>query len=244
MTRSLSSLRTSFVSIIALAGGGLVTGCVDAVEPITDSTEHAIVQQEGTAPYAPVGTIRIEGDRVSQETPGWTQTAPGLWTGSSGGVSGSIVVGAEGHRLAIARAEKELARLRASGDSSEAIERQEAYLDRLEATAELIPPPTGEQSLICNIQFVFGPSSPLIPGFIGAFAGAQLSCIDGVQVFTVQAQACTNIGCGPVGTFTPVIGAAPQLFGVARAGTAGAACFGIAAVTPPGVVQSANGPCG
>lgn len=88
------------------------------------------------------------------------------------------------------------------------------------------------------------PSSLIFPGFVGMFAGAQLSCTGGTQVFTVQAQVCTNFGCGAVSTFTPTIGATPLLFGTAQSGTLGASCFGQAFVSPPGLLASGTGPCG
>ncbi|HEY0483721.1 MAG TPA: hypothetical protein VGD37_39655 [Kofleriaceae bacterium] len=245
MTRSNSFLHNSLVSMTLIAGGVAATGCVDPAEPATGSVQHTIISNGGASPVSPLGEVRVTGDRVSLASAGWTQTDPGIWTSSSKTGTGSIVIGAEGHQRAIARAETDLAALRAGGGSPEALQQQEAYLDNLKSAAEAI----ATQGVVpfavsCNIGFVIGPSSPIIPGFIGAFAGAQLVCTGGTQVFTVQAQACTNFGCGPVSTFTPTIGATPQLFGTATAGTAGAACFGIAAVTPPGVSASASGPCG
>jgi hypothetical protein len=76
------------------------------------------------------------------------------------------------------------------------------------------------------------------------FAGAQLSCTGGTQVFTVQAQVCTNLGCGPVATFTPTIGPTPPLFGAVQAGTLGASCSGQAFVSPPGLLASGTAACG
>jgi hypothetical protein len=246
MTRLNELLRNPFVSMTLIAGATLATGCVDGTEPATSSVENAIMAGTGPSPVAPRGEIRVDGDRVSLASPGWTQTAPGIWTGSSKDGVGSIVIGAEGHQRAIAKAQDDLAALRANGGSADAVQQLETYLDNLQAAADLIaaqpaaPPPP----VTCSIGPVIGPSSPIFPGFIGAFAGAVLSCSVGVQVFTVQAQACTDFGCGPVSTFTPTIGATPLLFGTATAGTAGAACFGQVLVTPPGAFASATGPCG
>lgn len=245
MDRSISLLRTSFISMSLLTGAVLATGCVDAAEPTTNTGEDDLVTEGGSSPVAPLGEVRVAGDRTSLASPGWTETDPGIWTSSSKAGVGSIVVGAEGHRVAIAKGETELAALRANGGSAEAIERQEAYLGNLKAAAQLIATRTAAPLAIsCNIGFVIVPSSLIFPGFVGMFAGAELSCTGGTQVFTVQAQACTNFGCGPVATFFPTIGATPQLFGTARSGTPGAACFGQAFVSPPGVVASATGPCG
>jgi hypothetical protein len=245
MNRSTSFLRTSFVSMPLLAGAVLATGCVDMTEPTTDTGEHAIVNQVGLSPVAPIGEVRVAGGRISLASPEWAQTDPGIWASSSRDGAGSIVIGAEGHRVAITKGKADLAALRASGGSTEAIEQQEAYLGSLEAATQLIASqPAVSLTVSCTIGFVIGASSPIIPGFVGAFAGAQLSCTGGTQVFTVQAQACTNFGCGPLATVTSTVGASPTTIGTARSGTAGAACFGTATVTPPGITGSASGPCG
>jgi hypothetical protein len=254
MNRSISFLRTSFISMPMLAGAVLATGCVDAAEPTTQAGENDLgtqageddlVIQGGSSPVASLAEVRVEGGRTSLVSPGWTQTAPGIWASSSKTGVGSIVVGAEGHRVAIAKGETELAALRANGGSAEAIERQEAYLDNLKAGARLIATqPDVSLAVSCNVNFVYGPSSPIFVGFVGWFAGAQLSCTGGTQVFTIQAQACTNIGCGPWATFFPTVGATPLLYGTARAGSPGAACSGMTFASPPGVWFSASGACG
>jgi hypothetical protein len=239
-----ASLRTSFLSIPLLAGAVLATGCMDA-EPTTGTGESAILSGVGPSPVAPISEVRVVGDRVSLASPGWTQTAPGIWTASSKAGEGSIVIGAEGHRAAIARTEAALAALRANGGSTEAIERQEAYLGNLkDATQRIAIQPPVTQAVSCNIGFVIARSSLIFPGFIGMFAGAQLSCTGGTQVFTVQAQVCTDFGCGAVSTFTPTIGATPLLFGTGQSGTLGAFCFGQAFVSPPGLLASGNAACG
>jgi hypothetical protein len=236
---------------MALIGGGaLAAGCVDASEPApaTGTVAHTLVSQPAPASLAPTASLRVTGQALSLDSAGFTQAAPGVWQSTTGGSVNRIVVGAEGHRAAIASTERELAALRADGSDAALaqIESKQAYLATLHSAAAQIaaqaaPPPP----LSCNIGFVIGPSSPIV-GVVGAFAGVVLSCVDGNQLFTVQAQACTDFGCGPVATFTPTIigGAAPLLFGTATAGTLGAACFGVAAVTPPGVSSSASGPCG
>jgi len=245
MTRMISSLGNHVISMTLVAGSVLATGCMDPVEPTTSAAEHAIVNRPGLSPVAPLQEVQVTGDRVSIASAGWAQAAPGMWTGSSAGGAGTVIVGAEGHRQAIAKAERDLAALRASGGDVDKAQQQEAYLAHLQEAADLISTgPVVTAAVTCNIGFVIGPSSPLIPGFIGEFAGAQLQCAGGTQVFTVQAQACTNFGCGPVSTFTPTIGATAQLFGTATSGTAGAGCFGQANVSPPGVTGSATNPCG
>jgi hypothetical protein len=97
----------------------------------------------------------------------------------------------------------------------------------------------------CSIAIGTIPSSALVPGFIGIFAGTQLSCSVGTQVFTVTSQACTDLGCGPINvqTTTP-IGTAAQLWGSITQGTAGAACSGSVTVTPPGLSGAVTGTCG
>jgi hypothetical protein len=245
MIRMISSLRNPFISMTLVAGSVLATGCVDSAEPTTSAVEHALVNRPGLSPVAPLQEVQISGDRVSITSAGWTQAAPGIWSGKSAGGAGTVIVGAEGHRQAIAQAEHDLEALRASGGSVDQVQQHEAYLAHLQSAADLIATQAiVPRALSCNIGFVIGPSSGIIPGFVGEFAGVQLVCTGGTQVFTVQAQACTNFGCGPVSTFTPTIGATAQLFGTATAGTAGAGCFGQANVTPPGVTGSATNPCG
>jgi hypothetical protein len=245
MTHSISFLRTSFLSIPLLAGAMLATGCLDEAEPTTSTDTQDLVTQAGASPVAALAELRVAGGSTSMASPGWTQTAPGVWASSSKSGTGSIVVGAEGHRIAIAKGKTELAALRANGGSAQAIAQLEAYLGNLEAGAQRIATqPAVPQAVSCNIGFVVAPSSLVFPGFVGVFAGAELSCTGGTQVFTVQAQACTDFGCGPVATFFPTIGAVPQLFGTARSGTPGFLCFGQAFVSPPGLVGSANVPCG
>lgn len=245
MNRFDSVLRSPLLAMTLTVAATAATGCVDPAAPPPDTVDHVVVNQTGPLPATPVAEIQVVGDQVTLASAGWTRTAPGVWANASAAGSTSLVIGAEGHRSAIARAEQDLAALRAAGADGVAIEQQQAYLDGLQTTtarlAAAAPPPP----VSCNITFVIGPSSPIIPGFIGEFAGAQLVCTGGTQVFTVQAQACTDFGCGPVSTFTPTIGATPQLFGTATAGTAGfPSCFGQAAVSPPGVAASRTNPCG
>src|SRR5882757_2114465 len=198
MTRTTSFLHTSLFSMTLIAGAALV-GCVDSTEPTTGDVESALVSQAGTAPIASIGEVRMDDSGVAVASPGWTQTEPGLWTNSASPGANTIVTGAEGHARAIAKTESALATLRANDGSAQEIQQQEAYLASLQdAAARIATSSDITPRVTCNIGFVIGPSSPIIPGFIGAFAGAQLSCSVGTQVFTVQAQACTDFGCGPV----------------------------------------------
>ncbi|MEO7733851.1 MAG: hypothetical protein ABIY55_23000 [Kofleriaceae bacterium] len=254
MTASTSFLRNPFVSLTLLTTGVLAAGCIDptgpAADPAADQLEQAVISGavvDGASPglAAAIGQLEIHGDHITMASPGWTQTVPGQWTGAGKSGSASVVVGAEGHRRAIADTTHAIAALREAGAAADEIQRQQAYLARLEVAAlEISDRGAVPQAVSCNLGFVIDASSLLIPGFVGEFAGVQLVCTGGTQVFTVQAQACTDFGCGAVSTFTPTIGAVPQLFGTATQGTAGASCFGIAAVTPPGVSASRTNPCG
>jgi hypothetical protein len=246
MIHTSSFLRTFLLSITAFAGAFALTGCMDSSSPATGAVESAVINQPSAPSVKTVSEIQL-GDHGAQVTSaGWTQTEPGIFTNPALPGANSIVAGAEGHARAIAHTEAQLASLRANGGFDDEIAQQEAYLAALHSAAANIAASADiSPRVTCNIGFVFGPSSPVIPGFVGALAAAQLSCSVGTQVFTVQAQACTNLGCGPISVqTTPAIGATPMLFGTATAGTAGAACSGIVTVTPPGLTQSASGPCG
>ena len=90
MNRSNSVLRNPLLSLALTAVGVLATGCVDSAESTTDTVEHVVVNQHGALPVAPLGEIRVVGDQVSLASPGWTETAPGMWTRSSAGDATSI----------------------------------------------------------------------------------------------------------------------------------------------------------
>lgn len=234
-----------------LAGGALATGCVDSAEPATGSADTAITNQAdmvinraGFAPTAPSAELQVAGGHVSLASPGWTETAPGIWANASKDGANSIVIGAEGHKRAIAQVGQDLAALRAAGAAPELIQQKEEYLKNLEAAMQRISS-QGVTPLAtsCNIGFVIQASSP-ITGVIGEFAGAQLVCFGGTQTFTVQTQACTDLGCGPVYTFFPTVGSSTVLVGSGRSGTWGAFCSGAAYVSPPGVTASGSNACG
>jgi len=102
------------------------------------------------------------------------------------------------------------------------------------------PPPP----LTCNIAHYIGPSSPVIPDFIGEAAVGQVDCVDGTGRFFINTEACSDLvpSCASdfeVGNASP---GAPFTAGVAVPGTAGAACSGHVAFFPPSF--SGDNPCG
>ncbi len=239
-----SILRTSLVSLSLIAGAALA-GCLDAAEPTTSDVESTVVHQPATAPLASGAQVQLSGTAASLTGAGWTESAPGIFTNTANPGASSVIMGAAGHASAIARTEAALADLRASGGSADAIRQQEAYLGQLKLAAASISANAISPRVTCNIATGAIPSSALVAGFIGIFAGAQLSCSVGTQVFTVTSQACTDLGCGPFNVqTTTATGTAAQLYGSITQGTAGAACSGTVAVTPPGVTGPVTGTCG
>ena len=265
MSHSNSIVRTSFLSMNLIACGALATGCVASsdLEPTTDTAEAAvsakqvILNEAGSSSIVMQSVVHLErttkGDALSIASPGWRETAPGVWESSAQESGGRIVIGVQGHQSAIAQAKKDLAALRdraalrAGGDPAiaSAIGQQEAQLKNLQDAAQALAQTPGPvtQAVSCNIGFLNGPSSPLT-GFFGAVAGTQISCTGGCQTFTVQALACTNFGCSPTVTGSNFVCATPWLFGVAQSGTFGAACAAQTSVTPPGVTATTSLTCG
>jgi hypothetical protein len=235
----ISLFRTSFVSLTLIAGVALA-GCTDAAEP-TDTT----VGQPDTTALASGAQVQLAGSSASLTGQGWTQTAPGVFTNTASPGANSVVMGAQGHASAIATTQAKIADLRANGGAADAISQQEGYLRQLQIAASHIAADAISPRATCSIAIGTAPSSALVPGLVGIFAGAQLSCSVGTQVFTVVSQACTNLGCGPFNTqTTDAVGAAAELWGSIMSGTAGAACGGSVSVTPPGFSGPVTGTCG
>lgn len=99
-------------------------------------------------------------------------------------------------------------------------------------------------SLTCNIAHYIGPSSPIVPNFIGEAAIGQVDCIDGTGRVFINTEACSDLvpNCASdfeVGNASP---GAPFMVGVAVLGTAGVECSGHVAFFPPSF--SGDNPCG
>lgn len=257
MSHSYSNLRNPFSAMTLIVGGLLATGCMDAPasEPTADGAEVVLIDERGAVSLPVQGEVRLartsEGERFSIASPGWSETAPGIWKSAAQGGAGGIIVGAEGHRSAIEQAEKELAALydraaRQQDDAvTRAIEQKEAHLDNLKDAARAVGTTQDDTALAatCNIGFLNGPSSPYM-GFIGAFGAAQVSCTGGCQWFTIEAEACTNFGCTGVYVASNYVCSTPWTYGVATSGSYGASCYGAARVTPPGITGYRYFPCG
>jgi hypothetical protein len=255
-----SIFAARFISATVLACSVMATGCMASSEPdpSTDIAEEAIINESGPLSIPMQGSMLIErkgeGEAMSI-APGSTmkETAPGVWENEDG--ASRIVVGVEGHQWAIEEAKKDLAELyerssaQADNDSEgtmmEVIKQKEAHLKGLEDTAIAIASATGPapSAVSCNISFYTGPSSPFT-GTYGAAGLTQVSCSGGCQTFTISAQACTNYGCGPVGTSSNYVCANPWTFGMAKGGSYGASCFASTSISPPGISQSWSGSCG
>lgn len=247
------------ISLSLIACSAMAVGCMASPEseptPATDSVEGAIINESEAMSIPMQSNIRLEGsgDALSLAPgAGWKELAPGVWESGEEGDARRIVVGAEGHRWAIEQTEKELAglyerdALQADGDPAalDVIKQKETQLKTLNDAAQAIVAPKVEtpQALSCNIGFYTGPSSPLT-GYFGAAAYTEVSCSGGCQVFTIQAQACTNYGC--YSNFASnYVCSSLWGFGVAQSGTYGAYCSSTTSISPPGVSQSWSGPCG
>lgn len=257
MSHSYSNLRNLVSSMTLIVGGLLATGCMDAPasEPTAEGAEVVVIDERGAVSLPAQAEVRLTrtsaGETFSIASPGWSETAPGIWSSAAQGDAGGIIVGAEGHRSAIERAEKELAALhdRAARQQDEAVTRaiaqKEAYLDTLKGTAQAIGTTEDGTALVtsCNIGFLNGPSSPYM-GFIGAFGAAQVSCTGGCQWVTIEAEACTNFGCTGVYAASNYVCSTPWTYGVATSGSYGASCYGAARVSPFGITGYRYFPCG
>jgi hypothetical protein len=247
-----------FVSFFSFAVASMA-GCMGSSEPepTVNSTEEAIVDESGTLSIPVQNELQLERATNGEAftivpNAAFKEVAPGVFEGAAEEGASRILVGAEGHKWAIEQAEKDLTDLRARNvmgadeDSAtlEAMKQLEAQIANLEKTMQNIAAPVGTpQAVSCNIGFYTGPSSS-IAGFYGATGLAQVSCSGGCQTFTIQAQACTNLGCSPVYASSRSVCSTPWAYGVSRSGTYGASCSAAASVSPPGIMSSWNGFCG
>jgi hypothetical protein len=257
MNTSRSIFAVPFASIIVIST--LMTGCMGSGEPeaATESVEEALVNESGELSIPTQDEVRVEraGDSEALSlvpNVAWRELAPGVFENEAQEGGNRIIVGADGHKWAIAQAEKELADLNeqsaVNGDEDPAIlgaiEKVNEQIVNLEETARNIAGPVGTpQAVSCNIGFYTGPSSP-ITGYYGASALAQVSCTGGCQTFTIAAQSCTNFGCTPVYASSRFVCATAWTYGVSRSGTYGASCSSAASISPPGITSSWYGFCG
>jgi hypothetical protein len=262
MNRFYSIFAAPFISTTVIALSALATGCMAAGEPdpATGSAEEAIINETGELSIPAQGGMLLErtgeGDALSPARgAAMKEIAPGVWESESGDGASRIVAGAEGHQWAIEQAKRDLEglyeRSGAQGDSEadpavmDAIKQNEAHLKTLEDAAIAMASATGNapSAVSCDISFYTGPSSP-ITGAYGAAGLTQVACYGGCQSFTISAQACTNYGCGPVGTSSKFVCSTPWTFGMAKGGTYGASCSAATSISPPGLTASWSGPCG
>lgn len=230
--------QSIFGSLTLLACGALAAGCVDSGQ--TGEEQDPIeLDQSVTASLPASGSLRVQGDSVQILGDGWQAASPGIWQKGEH----RIIMGAQGHQKAVADAEQSLAAARAGG-SADLIRQNELNLQSLQTAAAASKKETDpSQQATCNINFILGPSGPIF-GVVGVVGATEISCSVGTQVFTTQSQACSDLGCSPVVTYTNTVGLTPWLSGVIQPGTAGAACVSVTIPTPPGTGFQWNGPCG
>lgn len=107
-----------------------------------------------------------------------------------------------------------------------------------------ITPGQPSPALTCNIAHYIGPSSPVVPDFIGEAAIGQVDCINGTGRAFIITQACSDlvpdcVSDSEVGNASP---GAPFMAGVAVQGTAGVECSGHVAFFSPSF--TGDNPCG
>jgi hypothetical protein len=232
-------MKNTISSLSLFACSAMFLGCA-----ASESQEGPqLIDEVGTS-FAAQSTVRLErsgqGDQLSIIGGNWTQSAPGVWQSGDS----RMVVGAEGHRTAIALEEKRLSDLQKSGAGAATLLASENELARLRSAAASIKEPDPSTQVTCNIGFIQGPSSPFT-GATGVIAAAQIVCVDGVVAFTVQSQACVNGGCTPVvSQSNPGVGPAGWTAGIVVNAPGGLPCTAANVVTPPGVGSGWSGTCG
>jgi hypothetical protein len=261
MNRFYSIFAAPFISTTVIALGALATGCMASGEPdlAAGGAEESIIDETGELSIPAQGGMHLErtaeGDALSPAgAAAMKEIAPGVWESEPGDGASRIVVGVEGHRWAIEQAKKDLEGLyerssaqrdsEADADLMDAIKQNEAHLETLKDAAAMASAPVNALAAAsCDIGFYTGPSSP-ITGFYGAAGLTQVVCYGGCQTFTISAQACTNYGCGPVGSSSSFVCSSPWTFGMAKGGTYGASCAAATSISPPGLTASWSGSCG
>jgi hypothetical protein len=231
-------MKNTIKSLSLFACSALVVGCA------ASSDESSVVIDElGASSFQGTSAIRMdrttEGTSMSVVGNSWTPAEPGIFENGSQ----RLVIGADGHRSAIAKEEQNLVTLKQRGASQALLQQSESSLKMLKDAAASLKDSDPSTQATCNIGFILGASSPFT-GVVGAIGAAQVVCSVGTEVFTIQAQVCTDLGCTPVVAGTNTVGATPWTFGVYAAGTAGAACAAAALVSPPGLLGQWNGACG
>lgn len=260
MARTRSAVCNQLLCLTMIAYSAAVAGCADNMDPvpIVNADLPAVLDGEQLAAIPWQSEVRYtqteNGDAIAVASPGWMETSPGLWKGSEA-TRMTMIIGAAGHRAAIAEAEQRLAVLQhQAGQGANhqlEIEQQSAQLAglkhveleiaRLERTS-----PTGANALspICNFSFYIGPSSTfgVAPG--GA-ALATVTCAQACQWTTSSSRVCTNlVGCSAVQQQSMQVCGAPVVFGMILPGTRGAACSGAVTLDPPVVGQVLPFACG
>lgn len=265
-----STLRNPFAAMTLIACAS--TGCVDSADPESAtgqaaaaiSAKQVVLNELGASKFPDQSKVRLvhtrSGDVLSSEGTAWKATEPGIWESTAQPSAGRVIIGAEGHRRAIAHAESDLAALyqRAALHGSDgpavatAIQQQEAQLKSLKDAAKAIPLRTTDPGDLidppldpsCTIDFFNVPSSPFL-GFSGVIGAAQVACTGGCLTVTIQSAACTDLfpAC-VVGTASNVVCSSPWLSGVGVQGTVGAGCAAGSSVTPFGVTVASALPCG
>jgi hypothetical protein len=226
------------MAALMLSGTLFVAACDDSnQEAVEVAFEGDVLGSE----LAPMATLRPgEGLRFASEevARAWTQEAPGVWRHQDS--TGRLIVGGEGHQWAAERLEIELAGLYEQGAPESELAAREA---QLAAHKEVAAQADDKASLAasCDISTYNGPSSPYT-GFIGGAALAQISCVNGTVIFTVETQVCTGTsGCGPVSRQTAIPDAFPRIWGTARSGYG--SCWSYVYLTPSGIFDSYSYTC-
>ncbi|WP_437323222.1 hypothetical protein [Sorangium sp. So ce381] len=241
----------------ALAILGASTGCalspsVPESDTDSDASGETLVVDEESQSALPGAELTIE--RGAGESgfslvkgAGWKSVAQGVWElPSEDGNAERIVVGEEGHRWLLERADAELDELYAERELGEArddllqriaaAEEQRAAIERsIHASATM----SAAAAVSCNIARYTGASSLVTsPPIFGAAALAQIVCSGGCATFTVTSQACCSSGCSSAPAATRTVCATPWTAGTIRAGSG--IGFASVNVTPPNITQTSS----
>ncbi len=236
-------MKQTLYSISAIATGaalmiGCATGDVDVNEEL--SGVESSMDVVPLASFSGSEGLRFATDELARE---WTQEAAGVWRHMDS--DKRLVIGEDGHRWSVAQLESELTAMRKDNADEEAIAAKEADLARYQFSLEKAQE-KGEGDFstdaTCSIGLYTDGSGPLV-GFVGSAAVAEISCVNGTVVFTVESLACTGTsGCGPVSVQTAIPDSLPRLWGTARSGFG--SCFADVFVSlPAGIGQAANFNC-
>ncbi len=261
MLRTQSIVSNRLICLAMITSSALGAGCMDNPDPaqLANTDLPAIVDGDQITALPGQAELRYtrtaDGDSIAVTSPGWTESSPGLWQGPESNSGATMIIGAAGHRAAIAEGERRLAQLEhqaAQGaDTRAEIEQQSAYLGALKLAEQQIAKQdiarTAEANAlpaICRFDFYIGPSSPIV-GSPGGAALATAVCSQNCQVMTSTSRVCTNIvGCTEVQTQSTLVCGFPVRFGTVAPGTRGFTCAGAATMLPPGAGTAAPFICG